>query len=215
MGDRSRLCGSFSVAVRTSAEEEPKRERVLSDDELAAVWRATENRPKHKRGIVQLLILTGQRREEVADMRWSELDLAQKTWILGAERYKTKTAHLLPLTDIMLEIINEQDRLGNCDYVFTVNGRNSVDMSIEGGELKRVVGELPGGDWRLHDLRRTARSNWSKLGVPKEIRELLIHPKTGVEGTYDRHDFLSEKRAALEHWEAHVLRLVEGKVSHG
>ncbi len=183
---------------------EQTRDRVLTDCEIAKVWHATNRLVSPViRDVVRLLILTGQRREEVAGMEWSELDIEDGTWTMGRDRSKTGAAHIIPLVPEVLAIIKAQKRIVDCPYVFTATGRRSVDMSNTGSKLK----DLSGIDFHLHDLRRTARTGWSRLGVAPNIREVLIHPPTGIAGVYDRHDFLAEKRTALECWTAHVLSL--------
>jgi integrase len=202
---------------------EESRKRVLSDCELAKVWHATTDRPLPKQAIVRLLILTGQRREEVAEMRWSELDLwveplgsslaqaphTASTWTISAARYKTKTDHVIPLVPAALALIEAQQRIAGSDYVFTYDGKRAADMSQEGSELKSLTPDVP--DWRLHDLRRTFRTGLAKLKVTREIADLIDHPRSGVTGTYDRHLYLEEKSAALTKWADYVALLIGGK----
>jgi integrase len=189
---------------------EESRKRVLSDCELAKVWHATTDRPLPKQAIVRLLILTGQRREEVAEMRWSELDLSASTWTISAARYKTKTDHVIPLVPAALALIEAQQRISGSDYVFTYDGKRAADMSQEGSELKSLTPDVP--DWRLHDLRRTFRTGLAKLKVTREIADLIDHPRSGVTGTYDRHLYLEEKTAALTKWADYVAGLISPKV---
>lgn len=185
---------------------EESRQRVLTDDELATVWRATEDRPAPLRAIVRTLILTGQRREEVAEMRWSELDLAAATWTIGAERYKTKTDHVVPLVPAVLALIDGQHRIAGSDWVFTSNGRNAMRLSNEGTILKRLTPAV--ADWRLHDLRRTFRTGLARLKVSRETADLIDHPRSGITGVYDRHLYIDEKRDALAKWSAHVVSIL-------
>jgi integrase len=162
-------------------------------------------------GIVRLMALSGQRREEVAAMRWSELDLDAATWTIGAERYKTQTDHVVPLVPAMLDIIRAQPRNG--EFVFTFDGRHAANMSQELGRLRELTPDIhvdpEDGLYRLHDLRRTFRTGLARLKVPREIADLIDHPKTGVSGTYDRHLYIDEKRQALETWARHVAQIVE------
>jgi len=210
-GSKRKLIRVSPMPAERPLSKEKKRNRVLSDDELTRVWRATEKRPVERRGVVQMLILSGQRREEVAGMKWCELDLTKEIWNVAPERYKTDiggSPHVLPLTDAMIEIINSQKPIKGSDYVFTVNGRNSVSMEQEGQELKKAVGELSGGPWVLHDLRRTFRTGLANLKVDKRTADLLYHPEGGSGGVYDRHRYLDEKRDALELWGRHVRSIL-------
>jgi integrase len=200
------LASVSPIPLSRPLKTEESRQRVLSDDELASVWRATEDRPGPLRAIVRTLILTGQRREEVAEMRRSELDLASGTWTIGAERYKTKTDHVVPLVPAVLALIEGQHRIAGSDWVFTSNGRNAMRLSNEGTTLKRLTPEI--ADWRLHDLRRTFRTGLARLKVSRETADLIDHPRGGVTGTYDRHLYIGEKRAALELWAAHVASIL-------
>jgi integrase len=180
------------------------RDRTLTDCELAAAWRATEDSAAPLRAAVRAMILLGQRREEIGSMRWSQIDEATKTWTISGDDYKTGALQFLPL-DSVWDIIAETPRIEGSDYVFTFNGRGSVDLSKEAGKL---VKRAKTAHWTFHDLRRTARTNWSKLKIDPTIRERLIHPVPGVEGTYDRYDYLDEKREALAKWREYVAGLV-------
>jgi integrase len=179
------------------------RERVLTDDELRRIWHATEHRPAPLRAIVRCLILLGQRRQEVAEMRWTQIDKSH-VWTIPGREYKTGATHTLPLDSVWRDILA---RLPWTDgnWVFSLDGMRPADMSRERQKLTKLSGVA---DWSLHDLRRTARTNWSKLRIAPEIRERLIHPATGITGVYDRHDFLDEKREALAKWAAYVAGLL-------
>jgi integrase len=180
------------------------RDRVLSDLELRAVWQAGEN-SEHGR-IVRLLMLLGQRREEVAAMRWSELDLDARLWAIPRERTKNRLAHEVPLSDMAISILNQQPRLYNRDLVF---GSGTGGFSGWSKAKKKLDDRIAKGGqsmspWRLHDLRRTAATKMVELGVQPHVVEAVLNHisghKSGVAGVYNRASYSSEKRDALAAW---------------
>ncbi|HEV7909731.1 MAG TPA: integrase arm-type DNA-binding domain-containing protein [Methylocella sp.] len=188
-----------------------KRERVLSGDELAAIWRATDGAGPFN-GIVRLLVLTGQRREEVAGMTWAELSDDFSTWVLPASRAKNGATHIVPLNAQAQDLLRGVHRLG--ELVFpglrgTFNGWGKAKVALD--KRSGVT------NWRLHDLRRTAATGLQRLGVRLEVTEQVLNhvsgSRAGIVGVYQRHDFASEKRAALDAWGAHVLAVVEGRAA--
>lgn len=198
------------------------RDRVLSDDELVLVWRAAETAPMVWSIFFQLLILTGQRRSEVAEMRWEELDRKSALWTIPPSRAKNGKAHLVPLSGTALAEIDraaggpEWPRQG---YVLTTNTRSAVSgISKAKAALDTSIAQTRNGEaiphWRLHDLRRTVATGLQRLGVRFEVTEAVLNhvsgAKGGVAGVYQRHDWADEKRSALEAWAALVERLLEG-----
>ena len=195
---------------------EKSRDRVLTDAELRQVWQAAEEVGGQFGALVQLLILTGQRREEVAGMLWSELgDLDARLWTIGKERVKNGQPHDVPLTDAMIEILNAQPPIADSDFVLTTTGTASSNGYSKGKQ--RLDGLLPADmpKWRLHDLRRTLASGMARLGINLPVIEKVLNHLSGsfagIVGVYQRHDFAAEKRVALERWSAHVMRIVSGK----
>jgi integrase len=194
-----------------------KRERVLTDDELAAIWRATDG-PGPFNGIVRLLILTGQRRDEVAGMTWVELSGDFSTWVIPASRTKNGATHIVPLSAQAQDLLREAPRSGapaiGLELVFpglrgTFNGWGKAKAALD---AKSGV-----TNWRLHDLRRTMATGLQRLGVRLEVTEQVLNhvsgSRAGIVGVYQRHDFASEKRAALDAWGEHVIAVVEGRVA--
>jgi integrase len=180
----------------------------LADSELRRMWLAAEQIGAPYGVIVQVLALTGQRRGEVAGMRWDELDLEQCLWTLPAERTKNKRRHEVPLPPQAMEIIKGLSRIG--DHVFTYDGDAAVNCWGKIEDLRALVGDMP--QWTLHDLRRTAASGMARLGVNLPVIEKILNHVSGsfagVVSVYQRHEFAEEKRAALEKWADHVERLV-------
>lgn len=173
------------------------RDRVLTDDELAKVLRAAEG---SYGSVVHMLALTGARREEIAQLKWSEID--GDTIRLEGVRTKNGEPHTIPLSSAARALLEAMPRVG--DYVFT--GSKPVKCS---DRLKIKLDETCGvTNWRLHDLRRTVATGMQKLGTNLQtIEAVLGHTsgsRSGVVGVYQRHSFDAEKRVALEAWGAHV-----------
>jgi integrase len=181
------------MARRTAKERE--RTRILSDDEIRHVWKATEGNGTFG-ALVRLLLLTAQRREKVVAMRWQDLD--DGTWRIPREPREKGAPAELVLPAPALAIIESRPRIGSNPYVLA-GGRG--DGPIRGfSKAKRQFGAACGvTDWTLHDLRRTARSLMSRAGVSTEHAERTLgHARPGVEGVYDRHHYRDEVRHALE-----------------
>jgi integrase len=192
---------------------EKSRDRVLDDAELVRVWEAAGKVGYPFGTMVRLLIATGQRRDEVAQMRWQEIDFNKRLWTLARERTKNDTAHELPLNDVVLSILKTVPRHGA--YVLSTNG-GAVPSSNYSQNKRRLNSLLPGlPDWRLHDLRRTCATGLAKLGVPVHVTEALLNHKSGkisgIAAVYNRHDYKNEKVQALDAWGRHLNMLVSGK----
>jgi integrase len=205
--------------------------RILADDEMFALWRAA-GRLKYPYGpVYQLLMLTALRLNEVADAHWSEFDLANKLWIIPAERMKAKNSkaapHAVPLTNEILAILKNLPRYNRGKFLFsTTFGEKPVWISSKIKDkvdaqllrtlraLARQRGEDPNTielkPWVNHDVRRSVRTNLSRLKVSEEAREaVMAHSRPGIKGTYDLYDYLDEKREALELWGARLRSIVE------
>ncbi|WEX08931.1 site-specific integrase [Chelativorans sp. AA-79] len=200
------------IAGLKAPAKEVARERVLTDGELAACWNAAVAEGFPFAAFVQILILTGQRRGEVAGMRWSELDLAKGTWTIPAKRAKNANAHIVPLAPLAVDILKSVPRFLGSDLVFTTTGKTAVSGF---GRLKRRLEDAVGldaEDWWLHDIRRTVATNMAIMRIQPHIIEAVLNHKTGivsgVAAVYNRHAYLEEKREALERWADHVERLV-------
>jgi integrase len=192
----------------------PPRDRVLTDRELTAVWRACLDDDPGR--IVKLLILTGCRREEIGSISWSEVDLETGVLTIPAERVKNRRTLTLPLPAMALDILRAQARREGRNYVFGerglgFSGWSYATMSLH-ARMAAAGAVLPG--WRLHDLRRTMRSGLGRCGVPPHIAELTIgHARKGIEATYDRYSYEAEIGQALARWADHVASVVEGHAS--
>lgn len=204
-----------SPIVRDMAREgEVARDRFLSPDEIRAVWRAAEKQGGPFGSVVRMLLVTGQRRGEVRDMKWDALDIQnERIWTLTPDDTKAKRQHLVPLTQPALSIIEEQPILGTGEYVFTTMGDRPVTgFGKAKQDLDRLVasasaeaGNRPVAPWRLHDLRRTVATHMEDaLGIPPHVvGSVLNHDPKGYKGitaTYTRGSLLYERRRALTAW---------------
>ncbi|HZZ23333.1 MAG TPA: integrase arm-type DNA-binding domain-containing protein [Roseiarcus sp.] len=191
--------------MRRVRASERARSRILSDDELRAVWRATEASGGPFGVYVRYLLLTACRRSEAAAMAWNELE--RDVWIIPGARYKNRRDHEVPLSGSAITALAGLPRIGPGKYAFTLNGASPMGgISNRKEAFDKQCGVK---EWTLHDLRRTARSLMSRAGVRPDVAERCLgHTIGGVEGTYDRHRYLDEKRAAFEKLAALVERIV-------
>ena len=215
---RSALSGFFAWCVSeglletnpvtgtAKANENGGRERVLSTDELTQLWRTLPEINASFADIVRLLLLTGQRRNEIGKLQWSEVDLARKMIVLAPERTKNSRQHELPLSTQALAIIAGVPRRNATDHLFGGRGLNHWERHKR--QIDRRLGIAP---WRLHDLRRTCATGMAELGVqPHIIEGVLNHVsghKAGVAGIYNRAKYADEMRSALQRWADHVDKI--------
>jgi integrase len=182
------------------------RTRVLNDDELRALWKATETMPYPYGPLFRMLALTGQRKSEVAEARWSEFDLSRKLWTIPAERMKADSPHVVPLSDDVAVILKSLPRFERGEHLFsTTFGRAPVNgFSKAKVMLDKAMGAILGSfePFVIHDIRRTMRTGLSALpAVSSDVAELVIaHTRPGLRKVYDQYAFEVEKRKALELW---------------
>jgi integrase len=198
-----------SPIVRGMARVKPKeraRERILSDDELRAIWRAADAEEGPFPRLVQLLLLTGARRSEGADLQRSEINGSD--WTLPAARNKTKLDLVRPLSKAAQELLARAPKLANCRYVFSTDGEHPISgFSRFKERFDQVCGVA---NWTLHDLRRTARSLMSRAGVSADHAERCLgHVIGGVRGTYDRYEYYAEKSQSYEALAGQIIRILE------
>ena len=199
----------------------PARERVLTDGELAMIWASCEPLGYPFAGLIRMLMLTGQRRDEVASLDWKELDRAQRLWVLPSQRAKNNKPHLVPLSDLTIKVIDDtagSDAWPRNGLVFSTTGRTPVSgFSKDKRRIDDFLGaNLPPGvelqPWRIHDLRRTTATGLQRAGVRFEVTEAVLNhvsgARGGIAGVYQRHDWADEKRDALERWETHLSGLL-------
>jgi integrase len=204
----------FNVpVVRGMSRIRPKeraRTRVLSDDEIRILWPVLDEAGTFG-AFVNTLLLTAQRRDEVAHMSRKEIG-SDAIWTIPAERYKSKRPNFVPLSKTALAVIAAQPKHDDCDYVFPSRAKTpysgfskskaKLDKAVFAAmkkQAKKVAKVEPMPNWTLHDLRRTAKTLMARAGVRPDISERVLgHVISGVEGTYDRHSYADEKRDALE-----------------
>jgi integrase len=189
--------------MRRSNAKERARARILDDNEIRLIWRAAEANGTFG-GFIRLLLLTAQRRDKIARLRWNDLT-ADGSWIIKTESREKGNAGELALPQIALDIISAQPRIAGNPYVFAGRG----DLPIHPGKRKEdFAAKLPPmPNWTLHDLRRTARSLMSRAGIRPDVAERVLgHVMGGVEGVYDRHTYREEK--------AHALRMLAGLIGN-
>jgi integrase len=195
------LVTSNPVAAMEMLGKAKSRDRVLTNEELVKVWRAASG--PHG-AVVKLLALTGARREEIAQLRWSEID--GSTIRLEGERTKNGEPHLIYLSSPALAVLDTLART-NSEFVFTANNTKHVGSW---NRAKSALDEAAGvTGWRIHDLRRTISTGLNELGVdPHIVESILGHTVKGVAGVYNRAKYESAKKAALDLWGAHVSALI-------
>lgn len=203
------------------------RDRVLSDAELACVWNGAEALGSPFRGFFRLLVLTAQRREEVAGLDWSELDRGGMLWTLPGYRTKNGKPQLVPLSGLAVEVLDqiaEGPRWPSDGLVFSTTGKTPIsgfskakrklDAILEG----QLGSDRPVPPWRVHDIRRTVATGLQRFGVRFEVTEAVLNhlsgSKSGVAGVYQRHDWAMEKREALESWARHLAALEQTSCRH-
>lgn len=190
----------------------PARERVLTDAEIGAIWRAAVVLPEPWGPLLRLLLLTLARREEVAGMRWSEVAPDLSCWTIPATRMKLGKPHTIALTEAARAALASVTRIEGQDLVFTTTGKTPVSGF---SKVKIALDKAAGvTDWRLHDFRRTGVSALAGLGFDPVVADKLLahqpHALSAVARVYQRHDFAAERKAALEAWSVHVMRCHNG-----
>jgi integrase len=207
---------------------ERKRERTLAADEIRAVWTAAGELGYPFGEFFRIALVTGQRREEVAQMRTADIDEDDRIWTLSSDITKAGRSHVVPLSTLALEVLGETKEAARnlrakpedaepATYVFTTRGDRPISgYSKAKARLDRMVGlaraeaGLPDLEpWTIHDLRRTVGTGLGKLGAPRFIiARVLNHADRTVTGIYDRYEYLDEKRRALDAWGQYLENLI-------
>ena len=204
-----------------------KRDRVLDEHEVKAFWEAASDTSWPFASIYKLLLLTGARREEVAGMKWSELDLDAGVWLLPGERTKNKRDHRIPLSREAIDLLDRRGiaaikaGLGyqDSDFVFSTTGHSAPSGFSKAKKalderMKAILGARF-KDWRVHDLRRTCATGMENLGVETRVVETALNhvsgAKAGIVGIYQRSDHRDAVAAAFHAWGGRVMRTVSGE----
>ena len=210
-----RWCVGRAVLERSPAEGVPfpakavARDRVLNDQELAQVLLAARKMGGPYGCIVELLALTGQRRQEVAATSWNELNLPAQVWTLPKSRTKNAKEHIVHLSEQSVAVLKRRAVRG--PFVFSILGTKPFQQF---SKAKSQIDDISGvTGWRLHDLRRTCVSGMARLGVAPHVADKILNHQSGtisgVAAVYQRHEFVSERRRALELWGAHVGEILD------
>jgi integrase len=189
---------------------EQKRDRVLSADEVRQIWAAVDKSGGRKAAaLFKLLLLTAQRKSEVLGMTWDEVDSDSGWWTIAAERSKNHLAHRVPLTPSAMTILRELQSVNSTGLVFP-GGKRGQPLANVAKPLRQIVSDS-GIQFRWHDLRRTAASHMTGIGVLRlVVSKLLNHVEQSVTAVYDRHSYDAEKRAALLKWDRHLSEIISG-----
>lgn len=218
------------ASIKAHAKEQ-SRDRVLADDELVALWRVFCDMPYPFGPFLKVLTLSAQRRREVANMRWSELDLDGETptWTLPRSATKGDREHVVPLAPQVVDILVSLPRFDGTDFVYTskperpVSGFSKAKAIVDRKVLEAAqkAAEEVGNDpetvdtlarWRMHDLRRTAASNMARMGFPPHVVAAVLNHSPGstqgITAIYNRYRYSDEKTAALSAWARHIEALM-------
>ena len=199
--------------------KEVGRERFLSDEEIKLFWQACDRVGQPFGALFKVMLLTGQRRSEVAGMTDAEIDGTM--WSLEGSRTKNGRAHTVPLSGAVLDLLNSVVRYPRSPFIFTTTGKTPVSgfsksfSTLCAAMLELGQGSSPPIDivpWRLHDLRRTCATGLASLRVPVRVTEAALNHVSGTGGgivaVYQKHDFADERREALDAWASYVMELV-------
>jgi integrase len=196
------LCDANPVVGTNKRDENGPRERSLSNAEVAQVWLAAPDDDYGR--ILKLLLLTGCRRAEIGDLKWSEIDLEARTITLPGERTKNGQQHVVPLADSAIAILTGIERRADREHVF--GHTRAGGFCAWSGSKREFDAVLKMKEpWTVHDLRRTVRTGLGELGVQPHIAEAVInHVPPKLVRTYDRNTYAAEKRDALDKWASHL-----------
>jgi integrase len=219
--ERGEVAASPLVGMKLPTKERP-RDRVLSDDEMRWLWKACEAVEFPFGPLTKLLLLTAQRRNEVAGMEWPEVDFKNRTWIEPREKTKNDRTHEVQLSGPAIELLRSIPRISE-NFIFTSSGEKPVSgfshakrrldqamLAAKRDELGADCDPIP--HWTLHDLRRTGATGMARLNfLPHFVDKILNHTSgtiRGVAAVYNRFEYLEERRAALEAWGQFIENLV-------
>jgi integrase len=215
------------IKPKSAIGKKTRRQRVLDDVEIAALWQAAGKIGYPYGPLYRVLLLTGQRKAEVSDAVWSEFDARKKLWTVPKERMKRDHAHHVPLSSTALAVIESLPKWNKGDFLFSttagekpVNGFSKAKVILDREmlaalkELAAARGEDPEKvklqPFVIHDIRRTVRTRLSALGVPRTVAELVIaHTQKDLDAVYDQHAFIEERRQALAKWAGKLRAIVE------
>jgi integrase len=205
--------------IGTIRAQEKTRDRVLSPEEIALIWNNLGDDHDHYSAVVRLLLLTGQRASEIADLRWDEI--VDGRIVLSGERTKNKRTHIVPLSAPALAILEAQPRRAGRDLIFGVGEGGFNGWHLCKQRLNQRIAEATGKSlppWRHHDARRAAATHMADLGIAPHVIECVLNHvsgfRAGVSGIYNRNSYLREMTIALDRWADRLLTIVNGQESN-
>jgi integrase len=218
------LAGADPTAGVRPPAREASRDRVLSDDEVRTFWTSAEQLGMPFGHVFRLMLLSAQREGEIAGMRWPELDLEKRIWTIPGSRSKNGKPHLVHLSSLATEIMEQVPRISGQELLFSGTGKtalsgfSSAKARIDKAMLKVLRAEkcdepqIEFAPWVLHDLRRTATTGMARLGIAPHVADRVLNHQAGtirgVAAVYNRFEYLDERKAALEAWGHYVEALI-------
>ena len=220
---RDRVPENPMEMVQRPFDGEKPRERVWANDELKAIWKCGDQLPGNIGPYLRLVLLVGQRRNEISEMRWDEVELETATWTLPKGRHKGGRAHTFPLSPLAVRILRGIKKVKDNPFVFPGRGTRDGKPApmTAGSKIQKSIQEASKvKDFTFHDARRTFRTGLDQLNVPPHVKdECLNHARHGVgDKHYSQYDYLDEQREAFDAWAGYIEKLVypEGVVGlHG
>jgi integrase len=199
-------CAGISAPHR-----EKSRDRVLNDDELVSIIKAAHDMGGAFGGIIRMLVYSAQRRNEVSGMTWSELDLDNSLWTIPGTRTKNEKPHFVYISPQAATVLSSAPKVG--EFIFTSNGSTAFSGF---SKAKKRLDEISGvTKWRIHDIRRTVTTGMATLSIAPHIADKIMNHQvgtiSGVAAVYQRHEFLEERKTALEAWGNYVQSLMDGE----
>jgi integrase len=197
--------------------KERSRDRILTEEEVKSVWEASQSMGYPFGSIYLLLTITGQRLNEVASMKWEDLNLKENHWTIQADDNKPERLHVVPLSSLALNVIESVPRVAETGFLFSTTGITAVSGF---GKAKNRLNQLSNvTDWKTHDLRRTATTFMAQLGVAPHVAEAVLNHSSGivsgVAGVYNRYSYLKEKQDALDLWADKLEAIVKDEELQG
>ncbi len=211
--DRELIEANPCYRLRKPGGSEKSRDRVLSPDELKAIWKAFDALRPLMRYNMRIRLFTAQRGGEICAMAWDDIDLDKKTWTIPGYVSKNKKAHRVPLTMPVMEILKTLHKTSKTKWVFPSNHGSAYNhiTSVQKAAQK-VQAESKVLDFKLHDMRRTAASMMAEMGISEfDIGKVLNHTNESITAVYNRHSYDNEKRHALEKWANKLEQILAGK----
>jgi integrase len=213
--ERDILGATPCVLIKSPAKETP-RDRVLSPAEIATFWEGLEKAqmtPKTRLAL-KLMLVTAQRRDEVISAPWSEFDLSKGVWEIPAGRSKNGHAHRVPLSPLACDLLKEaQERGGGSPWLFpSPRGDKPMDPAAASHAVRNNLSRTGVDGMTPHDLRRTAASHMTEMGIPRlVVSKVLGHSDGSITAVYDRFEYWPQKKQALEAWAARLEEILTGK----